>query len=231
MPSKNVIKPYLAGGYYHIYNRGVNKRTIFKDEQDYAVFLSYLKIYLLPKDKEGLSSIISNKNSSPKEKDQALRELNLNNFNGQIELIAYCLMPNHFHLLVHQINERDIKLFLQSLMTRYTMFFNKKYRRIGSLFQGCYKAVLVETDEQLLYLTRYIHLNPVKSSHERSHLLKQPSSYRNYLGEIKQDWVKPSFILQNFSKEGFNSYQNFVETDDFETEDVSVHLLENLLLD
>lgn len=232
MPSRNIIKPYLADGYYHIYNRGVNKRSIFKDEQDYSVFLSYLKTYLLPMDSDKLKAIIANPVALPKEKDLALRQLQLNNFDGRIELLAYILMFNHFHFLIHQTDERDVKVFMQSLMTRYTMYFNRRYKRVGSLFQGAYKAVLVDSDEQLLYLTRYIHRNSTDySSHKRSHLFRQPSSYPNYLGELKQDWVKPDFILQNFDKTGFNSYKSFVESEDSDLEQEAVTLLNKLELE
>ena len=235
MPSRNIIKPYLADGYYHIYNRGVNKRTIFKDEQDYSVFLSYLKTYLLPMDTDRLKAIIADPAAPPKEKNLALRQIQLNNFNNRIELLAYILMTNHFHFLIHQTDERDVKVFMQSLMTRYTMYFNRRYKRVGTLFQGHYKAVLIETDELLLYITRYIHRNPTNEfnqfSHKRSHLFRQPSSYPNYLGELKQDWVKPDFILQNFDKAGFNSYQSFVESEDNDLEQKAVILLHNLELD
>lgn len=232
MPAKNIIKPYLAGGHYHTYNRGVNKRSIFKDEQDYSVFLSYLKIYLLPKDTEKLTAVIGNPAASPKEKDLALRQLQLNNFNGRIKLLAYILMPNHFHFLIHQTDERDMNVFMQSLMTRYTMYFNNRYKRVGTLFQGAYKAVLIETDELLLYITRYIHRNSTDDfSHKRSHLFRQPSSYPNYLGELKQDWVKPDFILQNFDKTGFNSYKSFVESEDNDLEQKAATLLHKLELD
>lgn len=232
MPSRNIIKPYLAGGYYHIYNRGVNKRTIFKDEQDYAVFLSYLKTYLLPMDTDMLKAIIANPSTLPKEKNLALRQLQLNNFNGRIELLAYILMINHFHFLIHQTDERDVKVFMQSLMARYTMYFNRRYKRVGPLFQGRYKAVLIETDELLLYITRYIHRNSTDYfSHKRSDLFRQPSSYPNYLGELKQDWVKPDFILQNFDGAGFNSYKSFVESEDSDLEQKAVTLLNKLELD
>lgn len=232
MPSRNIIKPYLAGGYYHIYNRGVNKRSIFKDEQDYSVFLSYLKTYLLPMDTDRLKAVIENPATPPKEKDLAIRQLRLNNFDNRIELLAYILMLNHFHFLIHQTDERDVKVFMQSLMTRYTMYFNRRYKRVGTLFQGHYKAVLVETDEQLLYLTRYIHRNSTDYfSHKRSNLFRQPSSYPNYLGELKQDWVKPDFILRNFDKAGFNSYKEFVESEDNDLEQEAVTLLHKLELD
>lgn len=223
MPCKNAIKTYIEDSFYHIYNRGVNKRTIFIDGMDYSIFLSYLKTYLLPKDKEKLFSIIANPSSTSKEKERASQLLLLNNFHKRIELIAYCLMPNHFHLLIKQAEKNDLEYFMRSLMTRYTKYFNHKHGRIGPLFQGDYKAVLVTTDPQLLHLTCYIHLNPLKLSKSRAvsiqeALLNQPSSYPVYLGKIKQEWVKPNFILQNFSSSGFNSYQCFVEDTDSDLE-------------
>lgn len=223
MPAKNVVKSYLAGGYYHIYNRGVNKRRIFLDEQDYSVFLLYMKTYLLPKDIDGLTKVIADLASSPKQKDQAIRELELNNFYNRITLLTYILMINHFHFLIRQKDERDVKAFMQSSMTRYTRYFNKRHNRVGPLFESIYKAVPVETDEQLLYLTRYIHRNDP--------LFKQPSSYPNYLGQIHQDWVKPEFILQHFSDTGFNTYQTFVESEDSETEAETARLAGPFYLD
>lgn len=224
MPVKNVIKQYLAGRYYHIYNRGVNRRRMFLDEQDYAVFLSYFKTYLLAKNVERLSKIIVSETASPRQKDQALRELQLNNFYQRITLLAYILMTNHFHFLIQQRDERDIKIFMQSLMTRYTRYFNKRHNRVGTLLEGIYKAVPIETDRQLIYLTRYIHRNDPT--------FKQPSSLPNYLGEVKQDWVKPGFILQNFSgNTGFNSYREFVASENTEVEAETARLAGPFFLD
>ncbi len=81
------------------------------------------------------------------EKEQAKKLLRMNNFHGAIHLLAYCLMPNHFHLLIHQKNERALDEFMQSFMTRYTQYFNKRYKRIGPIYQGRYKAAMIETDE------------------------------------------------------------------------------------
>lgn len=157
MPAKNRTKLYLEDGYYHIYNRGVEKRLIFLDEQDYAVYLSYLKNYLIPKDEKGLSDKLSNPNTSYKEKDKILKLLRLNNFYGEITLLAYCLMPNHFHFFIKQKSASSIDRFMNSLCTRYSMYFNKKYKRVGALYQGVYKAVTVDHDEQFIYLSKYIH--------------------------------------------------------------------------
>lgn len=217
MPAKNSIKIYSEDSYYHIYNRGVEKRLIFQDEQDYGVFLSYLKNYLLPKNEEELRNKLADPNLSYKEKEDILKLLRLKNFSGQIMLLTYCLMPNHFHLLIKQRLANTMDRFIKALCTRYTMYFNSKYKRVGPLYQGVYKAVLVRSDQQLLYLTTYIHRNPLGNSATkgetlRAVLMKQPSSYPDYLKECKTEWVYPEEILSFFSKNSpAMSYQTFVE--------------------
>lgn len=216
MPSKNSLKDYVKGSYYHLYNRGVEKRSIFQDQQDYSVFLSYLKTYLMPKDEQGLRQRLSDSKISAKEKDTILKLLRLNNFYEEILLISYCLMPNHFHFLVKQNSANSIDGFMNSLCTRYTMYFNRKYKRIGPLYQDVYKAVMVVSDEQLLHLTRYIHRNPVysglKGNTLHTGIVTQPSSYSEYLGQRKTEWIHPEEILGFFSKTNPSlSYQAFVE--------------------
>lgn len=224
MPSRNSIKQYLEGGYYHIYNRGVEKRTIFQDEQDYAVFLSYLRNYLLPKDSDALAARLANPNISYKEREGVLKLLRLNNFFDEILLLAFCLMRNHFHFLIKQIKSTSMDTFMNSLITRYVMYFNRKYKRVGPLFQDVYKAVLVESDAQLVYLTAYIHRNPLvymprtKGVPFRAWLLeKQPSSYAKYLGLQRTEWVRSEEIMPFFSKtKQAENYADFVgETEDF----------------
>jgi len=226
MPAKNSLKTYVENRYYHIYNRGVAKMNIFLNEQDYRVFLDYVKTYLLPKDKEVLMQKIGDSAATAKEKDDALRLLGLNNFYQRIELLCYCLMPNHLHFLLKQTKINDMEIFMKSLMTRYSQYFNRRYERVGPIWQGRYKAVLIETDEQLLHSTRYIHRNPSEAG-----LLKQPSSYPNYVGEISQPWVKSEFVLQNFEASGFSSYREFVESDDSDVEAQSAITLEKIVLD
>jgi len=229
MPAKNRIKVYAENGYYHIYNRGVEKRKIYEDEQDKGVFLSYLKEYLSPKDIEPLTKIVADSNSTFAQRAEALRLLRMNNFSGEIDLLCFCLMDNHFHLLVKQKDERAIEMFMRSLCTRYVQYFNHRHeRRVGGLFQDAYKAVLVESEEQLVWLTRYIHRNPLKQGLSLKEC-PEPSSYPNYLGLVNQIWVKPDEILALFAKEGFNSYEAFV--DDNFLEEKSWHYLENVMLD
>jgi len=142
---------------------------------------------------------------------------------------AYCLMDNHFHFLIQQTGKNDMDSFMQSCMTRYTRYFNQKYKRVGPLFQGKYKAVMVESDAQLLYLTRYIHRNSLFLP--GADIFCQPSSYSVYLGKTKQAWVKPEFILSNFSISGYNSYESFVEDDDETIEEQSIFTLPKISLD
>ncbi len=203
MPAKNSAKTYVENGYYHIYNRGVEKRLIFLDQQDYSVFLSYLKDYLLPKNEKELHDKLSDSNTSSKEKYRTLKLLRLNNFSNEISLLSYCLMPNHFHLFLKQKSLNSIDKFMNSLATRYTMYFNQKYERVGSLYQGVYRAVLVTDDSQFTYLSRYIHKQATP---------KQPSSYPEYLDIRKTPWVHSVEVLSYFSKAIPSlSYRNFVE--------------------
>lgn len=227
MPAKNATKLYVENGYYHLYNRGVEKRPIFLDSLDYNVFLSYMKQYLLPKNEKELYDRLSDTNISSRERDKILKLLRLNNFHGEIKLIAFCLMPNHFHLLVNQRSSTSIDTFMQSLCTRYTMYFNKRYKRVGPLYQGVYKAVLVEKENYYLHLTRYIHRQALTFQGETLEAKeKQPSSYGDYLKLRKTEWAFPDEVLSYFSKTNPKlSYKAFVESkDDFD-------LIEKLLID
>ena len=209
MPAKNTVKDYRADSYYHIYNRGVEKRVIFTSEKDYQVFLSYLKIYLSPRDKDSLRLNLQEA-SNWSEKEKIINKINLNNFSKEIDLLSYCLMPNHFHLLIKQKPTYAIKSFMQSLISKYSIYFNKQHDRVGSLFQGIYKAVRVKSESQLIYLSKYIHLNPKEKS-----LTYKYSSLPNYLGKINQTWVKPGEIKSYFSKEKPNSsYLSFINEKD-----------------
>jgi REP element-mobilizing transposase RayT len=216
MPAKNRLKQYVKDSYYHIYNRGVEKRLIFLDAQDYGVFLSYLKEYLTPKNELELRQKLSDPNTSYKEKDKILKLLRMNNFYGEIILLAYCLMPNHFHFFIKQKSALSIDKFMNSLGTRYTMYFNRKYKRVGSLYQAVYKAVLVENEAQFIYLSKYIHKQAL-ALQGLALQEGQPCSYVEYLGIRKTEWVIPEEVLGYFSKTNPTlSYKSFVlEQDDY----------------
>lgn len=212
MPSKYSQKNYIAGGYYHIYNRGVEKRNIFLDDRDYKTFLYFLKQYLSQPELE-----------FKKFKRRSLAE--------EIKLLAYCLMPNHFHLLLRQESERGITKLMRAICTNYAMYFNKRYNREGSLFQGIYKAVLIKNDDYLLHLSRYIHLNPFDlEKRDFNKLIDYPySSYGDYLGQRKTNWLDTEEILNYFGSarrkelRDIFSYQSFVK--DYKEEFDKVGLL------
>jgi len=234
MPAKNSLKQYLENGFYHLYNRGVEKRNIFQDEQDYGVFLSYLKEYLMPKNEKELYLQLSDPNISSKERARLLKLLRMNNFYGEIDLLSYSLMPNHFHFMIHQRSLESIDRFMNSIGTRYTMYFNEKNKRVGSLCQGVYKAVLIESDEQLLHLSKYIHRQALffkpasKGEALRSWKEKQPSSFPDYLNLRKTSWIRTDEILSFYSKSKKNSSQSY---EAFVIEGEQSEIINKLLID
>src|SRR3989344_6705439 len=202
MPSKNSVKLYVENSYYHVYNRGVDKRKIFIDKKDYSVFLGLLKRYLVPPpvNENGLDSKSdeSNKNKvGPRNNTKKLRYRT--DLYKKIQLISYCLMPNHFHLMIKQSTKEAIIDIMRALSNSYVIYFNKKYERTGPLFSGKYKAVIVEGEPYLLHLTRYIHLNPLDLGYARSDLVNYPySSYADYLGKKNAEWLNPEEIISFF---------------------------------
>ena len=205
MPGRNVVKTYYEDGYYHLYNRGVDKRSIFMDQQDCKYFLSRLRLYLSTIEELALEA----------KDDKELISLSRRNLSKEVDLLAFALMPNHFHLQIRQHTKDGITKFMRRMLTSYSMYFNRKYKRIGALFEQRYKAVLVATDEQLLHLSRYIHLNPYELEHEID--FKQFTSLPYYFGKMSPSWIKPQEIVSYFSHfssnkkpQGKISYENFV---------------------
>lgn len=203
MASRNSRKIYLENTHYHVYNRGVNKRKIFLDDNDYAVFLNLFKRYL----------------SKTPQKDYKKREYPW--LYNHIELLCFCLMPNHFHLLVYQMKEDALKNLIKNVCGTYTIYFNKKYKRVGPLFQDRFKAVMVTNDEYLQHITRYIHLNPKEYMHW------QYSSLPYYIGAVKADWLQPYRILELFKDN--RSYRMFL--DDYEGQKDMLESIKNDLAD
>lgn len=231
MPAKNSIKIPVENGFYHIYNRGVNKQEIFETPQDYSVFLKYLK--------EALSPASELKNIETFEVEIGgvtfvkPRRMPIN-FNCEIDLIAYALMPNHFHLIIKQNKKESMEAFMRSVATRYSMYFNKsRGDRVGPLFQGVYKAVLIENENYLLHLSRYIHLNPKENF---TNLIDAYSSYANYVGKKNTLWLNPHPVLDFFDNpinpefKKINSYKDFVEKYD-SNDRINEDFLQSLILE
>lgn len=142
---------FATGEYYHLYNRGTDKRKTFLDKADHERFVSLLFLC-----NSGIPLHRSDHQGIAIEKIFAIsRETTL------VDIGAYCLMQNHFHLLVHEQTEGGISLFMHKLATAYTLYFNKRHERRGSLFEGTFRAEHASRDEYLKYLFAYIHLNPI----------------------------------------------------------------------
>lgn len=202
MSAKNSIKLLYEGGYYHIYNRGVAKQDIFCKHQDYIVFIRFLKEYLLPpdhKDRLYLQGI------NPRRKAISCY--------GEVELLAYCLMPNHFHLLVKNVTRSGLTRFMKVVCTNYSMYFNREYHRVGPLFQGVYKGVSINNESYYKWITRYIHRNPIRLlARDQPLELYKYSSYPAYLGTWKVDWLNSLEISSMFSSlDPRFGYRKFVE--------------------
>ena len=201
MPTRNSRKVYASDSYYHAYTRGVNKQNICLDDQDHQVLLSYLQRYL---------SI-----SPPKKSNRQP----VQSFSGELDLLSYCLMSNHIHLLFYQhSDERALASLLQRILTSYSMYFNKKYDRVGPVFQSRYLATRIDNDPYLHHISRYIHRNP-KLWREYKF-----SSLRYYTNEAHADWVKPAAILALFSNDP-KVYLEFVASMDEDDKEVIAELM------
>ena len=203
MAGRNV--PLEIGGYYHIYNRGVARLPTFSSTGDYRQAILSLSYYQYSKTPIKLSRY---KSLPPDEKSKLL-ELLSHEDSKLVQIISFVLMPNHFHLLLKQIQNQGISKFVSQFTNSYTRYFNIKHSRPGSLFQGPFKAVCVESEEQLIHLSRYIHLNPyVSSVIKKSELLTYPwSSFPDYLKE-SSTLIDPTPILSHFKSS--SDYQTFV---------------------
>lgn len=211
--------PFVTGEYYHIYNRGIDKRVIFKIMKDYERFIMLL--YLAnSKEPISLDELINRKEKTfyeilSLEKDSAL-----------VSIAAWCLMPNHFHLLVRQEVQGGITKFMKKVGTGYSMFFNIKYDRKGSLFGGLFKSKLIgDNDNYIRHLFGYIHLNPleIKFPDWEKNIKTSPadmknfldsyrySSYQDYLGE---DRIEKRVLNNNNFPEYFDggkSFKSFID--------------------
>ena len=184
MPSRNIIKIDSPESYYHIYARGSGKLPIFLEPLDFVYFENLLARYLGPKPVQGKFGY-----TYP-------------NYRDKVELLAYCLMNNHFHLLLYQADARFMTTFMRSLMTSYSRYFNLKYKRTGPLFESRYKACRVDQQSYLEHISRYIHLNP------RYWRRYSPSSLKYYLDTRAPEWLKIDRISSLFN--GQDEYLKFL---------------------
>jgi putative transposase len=205
MPGRKI--PIITGEFYHILNRGVASQPTFLSKRDYqraSLLLPYYQ-HLSPPFK--FSRFLKFSKTKQSEVLQMMRK----HGNLLVEIVAYCLMPNHFHFILKQLSDEGISKFVSDVTNSYTRYFNTKYERKGPIFQGKFKAVRVETEEQLLHLSRYIHLNPLSS-----YVVKTTkdlenysySSFPEYLQEAGDELCQKGLTLNNFKTA--SAYKDFV---------------------
>lgn len=203
MPSRNVSKEQVPESYYHVYARGGNKQKLFIEDVDYKYFLKLFERYLSEEPVISKTRVI------------------YPHFTDRIEVLAYCLMTNHFHLLIYQTDVPYLEKFMRSLMTSYSRYFNLKYKRTGSTFESRYKAVCIDQESYLQHISRYVHLNPRRwASYKYSSLVY-------YIDGDEPYWLKTNRILEQFISR--QNYYKFVA--DYEEMRDTLHEIKYLLVD
>lgn len=203
------------GEYYHIYNRGVGKKIIFHSDKDRARFLFLLLVLQTPLPLKNTTRLINNFSINldlfevldKAEIQKAIKE-------RYVDLIAFCLMPNHFHILVKENQPGGIAKYMQRVLTAYTMYYNTRNETSGHLFQGPYKIIHIEDDRQLIHTSTYIHRNSLELGWKMDNLHEcKWSSYGDYVGENRWgDFLVQEMLLGRFTNKGKDTYKNFVET-------------------
>mgnify|MGYP001612174729 CR=1 FL=1 len=212
---------------YHVYNRGVEKRIIYKDSQDYSRFVKGMVIF-------NDTKVIDDFNDR-------FRKVLTGSYQRKsiVDVMAFCLMPNHYHLLLRQSADNGITEFMRKLGDGYVKYFNLKHERVGPLFQGKFKSVLIDNDSQFLYIPHYIHLNPLDlifpDWREKKAVNKKQainflnsyewSSYRDYIGGNNFNIVlTKNLINEHFGEGGYKKDFNFF-LNDFDFENISKDLI------
>jgi len=191
--------PFIDGEYYHIYNRGVEKRLVFSDRYDVDRFIQSMEEFntIDPIGSIYLKSF--NKLSGPTPKSEKL-----------VEFVAYCLNPNHYHFILKQLADGGVSEFMKRIGGGYTGYFNERNNRNGGLFQGKFKSVHIDTDGYLLHLSVYVNLN------NHVHQLSGPtaklvrSSWGEYVGESQKSLCEKDIILDQFGS--ISEYKDFAKS-------------------
>lgn len=194
---------FAENEYYHLFNRGVDKRSIFSDEKDVDRFFESIEKF---NSTQTIGSIRDNLSTNKKidGKSQPNQKL--------VNLVAYCVNPNHYHFILKQVAEKGIEKFMHKLGTGHTKYFNTKHKRTGSLFQGPYKAIHINSNEYLLYVSAYVNLNnrvhKIKSL--ASDLMRPRTSWDEYLKGSSNGLCKKDVVLEQFKN--VKEYKKFAES-------------------
>lgn len=213
---------FVSGEFYHVYNRGVDKRVVFNDDQDIERFFQSMSEFNTA---EPIGSIYENsfrQLGSSASKLTGRYDNKAEKSKPLVRFVAYCLNPNHYHFLVKQVADKGIEKLMQRIGTGYTNYFNNKNKRTGSLFQGKFKAIHIDSNEYLLHLSAYVNLNG--SVHQlgssASKLVESMSSWGEYTDKtagnkpgnkpgknIRQGLCEKSIILEQFRSR--DAYKKF----------------------
>ncbi len=220
-------KEALANGeIYHVFNRSIADYKVFNDENDFLRIKRLLQYFRL----ENMSIKFSHFIDQDRVKENGFEEYlsaTCQDKEAIVQIITYCVMPTHLHLILKQTKDNGVSLFMGNILNSYARYFNTRHGRKGPLWEGKFKNVHVESDEQLLHLTRYVHLNPVTA-----YLVDKPekwatSSYEEYL--LKQDLTKSICSYSDVLKIDPKEYQKFVDDRiDYQRE---LALIKNLTID
>ena len=223
----------VSGGIYHVYNRGVEKRSLFLDDRDHNRFIRNLAIF-----NDIKPALNSNRESKISFGEKEIRSIKQKK--PLVDVIAFCLMSNHFHFLLRQKEEGGISKFMNKIGVGYVNYFNLKYQRVGPLFQGKFKAVLVNNEAHFLYIPHYIHLNPldfimpswregsIKNTKKATNFLNSYkwSSFGDYMGRTNFQFLNKSILFEYFNgAEGYaEDFRSFIK--DLEFSDISDLLID-----
>lgn len=212
---------------YHIFNKSIAGFKIFNNEAEYSRIIAILRYYQIAKPIR-FSDFVRFNRINENNLEDFLRK-HLKDKDRIVDIIAYCIMPTHIHLILRQLKGKGISIFMSNILNSYARYFNTLHKRKGPLWEGSFKSVLLETDEQLLHLTRYIHLNPVTA-----YLVDSPeswnfSSYKEYLSETNDDTINKICNFTGLIDMTPVSYRKFVEDRIFYQRDLAK--IKNLILD
>lgn len=200
-------EPIIVGEVYHVFNRSVARQPIFLNKNDYQRALELINYYRYP---HYPALRFSHFKRLPSKTREEILENLAKSQKTTFEILAFCIMPNHIHFLMKPLQDNSLSLFMRDFQHGYSKYFNLKHNRSGSLFQSMFKAKRIETDEQLVHVSRYIHLNPTSSFIiNTSSLEGYPwSSFREYLGTYNPpDMTTTKQILNYFrSKEEYKKF-------------------------
>jgi REP element-mobilizing transposase RayT len=197
---------FATGEFYHIYNRGTDKRNIFSDENDLNRFLQSMQEFNVLDPIGSIYEHCRTKKTPPPQFGSLASKLHKRD-DPLVNIVAYCLNPNHYHLILEQISENGIEKFMQRLGTGYSKYFNNKNERSGGLFEGKFQAIHIDSNEYLLHVSVYVNLNDrvhgfgskaSKLQKQKEGVVKSKSSWDEYMGLSKIQLCKKDKILGQF---------------------------------